>query len=178
MRNTVWRNCAGSSFDAARSAAILAQAARSSLQPRFPRDDGDEHGKWRALLAFEHVLHRPQLNDAEGCVSGRGGDFGCVALGGDDAGAGGGRNWMPSGLRQFGGQDLGEFGVYNHESLELDWLRLVPRSRPGCRRWNGDTAAGPRLYPESRACGPDHGRWVIFRPARVYGSGFRVAVGN
>ena len=138
MRNTVWRNCAGSSFDAARSAAILAQADRPSLQPRLPgcpgqygfraRDDGDEHGKWRALLAFEHVLHRPQLNDAEGCVSGRGGDFGCVALGGDDAGACGGRNWMPSGLRQFGGQDLGEFGVgvYNHESLELDWLRLVP----------------------------------------------------
>ena len=89
-------------------------------------------------MAFEHVLHRPQLNDAEGCVSGRGGDFGCVALGGDDAGAGretescflagDGSNWMPSGLRQFGGQDLGEFGVgvYNYESLELDWLRLAP----------------------------------------------------
>ena len=87
--------------------------------------------KWRALLAFKHLLPRPQLNDAEGCVRGGGGE----------------RNWMSNGFRQFGGQDLGEFGVgvYDHESLELYWLRLAPDR-------GLDVGDGMETPPPGRAC--------------------------
>ena len=80
-------------------------------------------------------------------VSGGGGEFGCVALSGDDVGAGGGRNWMSNVFRQFGGQDLGEFGVgvYDHESRELDWLRLAPDR-------GLDVGDGMETPPPGRAC--------------------------